>query len=442
MKIFIRLFLVSILILPSIVLAASFSDVSDDHPNKTAIGFLKQFGFVNGYSDGTFKPDDKVNRAEALKMILLAGEVDMTVEISEPVKKFSDVNEDVWFYSFVNAAVNKKIIDGYEDGTFKPGQSVILAEALKMIFQAYDIAELPVEFEAPYADVKSDLWFAPFAAFTASKNITLPEDDGLLHPEKEITRAELAELLYRFRYSANRNLAPVPFDLEWDSYEDSSLGFKTLMPPNWELINNPRSVLFWKKDPAFTNVHHGWLYPNSSTITFSSYENKEEFSKEDFFEQLKFSSTYTYNQVESVEMKINDFNVLKIKKVDSHEETYIFELPDKRFLVIFSDYGSGDYAPYLARSIEAVLNNIEYFTPSPPDKDAIKSSIFKAVLVEDKAEDLLDLIPDEKLIEADSLGVGTGPVDYYYSDLVEMTLKIERNSGILLDTRDGQTSAF
>lgn len=423
----------------SVAAAASFSDVPDNHPNFQAVEFLKQFKVVNGYNDGTFKPNNKVNRSEALKMILLAGGVPIQ---SGGELNFKDVQKGAWFYDFVQTAVSKNIVAGYSDSSFKPDKAVNLAEALKMSFMAYNITKLPTNFDSPYLDVSKDAWFAPYASFTAGKNITQPRDDGFLHPEREITRAELAEILYRFRYVANHNMEAVPFTFQWKSYQDADLNFQTLLPAGWELIINPKSVVMWKKDPAFTNVHYEWVYPNSANIIFTSYENKEGFSKEDFFEQLKLSSTYAYDSVESNVRKINKLAVLEIKKKNGHAATYIFEMPNKKFLVVFSDYGGGQYAPFLKQMIEAAVNNVQYFEAGLSDAQSSKSKIFANILVEGKSKEMLEMLKDEILIETDTLGVGTGPVDYYYSSFVNLTLKIDRNSATILDTRDGETSAF
>lgn len=436
---FVSLLVTSLSLNFATVYAAAFSDVSDTHPNFQAIEFLKQFKVVNGYSDGTFRPDNKVNRSEALKMILLAGGVEIK---SADESTFKDVSKGVWFYDFVQTAVNKQIVSGYKDGSFKPDKPVNLAEALKMTFMSYNISKLPSNFENPYADVSKDAWFAAYASFTASKNITQPQDDGFLHPEKEITRAELAEILYRFRYVANHKMAAVPFNLNWKTYQDADLHFQTLMPSKWELIVNPRSVVMWKKDPAFTNVHYEWVYPNSANLTFTTYENKEGYSKEDFFEQLKMSSTYAYDSVETSVSKVNNLSVLEIRKKNGHAATHIFETPNKQFLVVFSDFGGGLYAPELKKSIETVIQNVSYFQGTLDDVKSAKSKVFAAVLVSGKAQEILNMLTDENLFETDALGVGTGAVDYYYSPFVNMSLKIERNSKTILDTRDGQTSAF
>ena len=54
----------------------------------------------------------------------------------------------------------------------------------------------------------------------------------------------------------------------------------------------------------------------------------------------------------------------------------------------------------------------------------------------------LDMLPDKTIISTDTIGVGTGPVDYYYSEGLDYTFKYERFADVILDSREGKTSAF
>ena len=89
-------------------------------------------GIVEGYEDGTFLPDAPINRAEALKILLKATELE---ELEEPfaVQKFSDVPEGAWFAPYVKRLVEYAIVEGFEDGTFRPEQHITRAEASKIL---------------------------------------------------------------------------------------------------------------------------------------------------------------------------------------------------------------------------------------------------------------------------------------------------------------------
>jgi hypothetical protein len=74
--------------------------------------------------------------------------------------------------------------------------------------------------------------------------------------------------------------------------------------------------------------------------------------------------------------------------------------------------------------------------------DDILDSIYSAVQVDGSGQAMLDLLSDKRIIETDSIGVGTGPVDYYYSPSANITIKYERSFDVILATEGGQTTAF
>jgi len=89
-----------------------------------------------------------------------------------------------------------------------------------------------------------------------------------------------------------------------------------------------------------------------------------------------------------------------------------------------------------------MLNTLEYNKISSVDYDEILNDLFEIVLVEDMGMSALNKLPNKNIIETDTIGVGTGPVDYYYSEDVDYTFKYERENDVILDTREGETSAF
>jgi len=111
-----------------------FTDVPAVHPYRAAIRWGKDSGVLSGYPDGSFKPEATVNRAEFLKIVLAAKGIDATS--GETASTFSDVEPGAWYAPYVRYAKDSGIIQGYPDGTFKPGQAVNFAEALKMAYVA------------------------------------------------------------------------------------------------------------------------------------------------------------------------------------------------------------------------------------------------------------------------------------------------------------------
>jgi hypothetical protein len=70
------------------------------------------------------------------------------------------------------------------------------------------------------------------------------------------------------------------------------------------------------------------------------------------------------------------------------------------------------------------------------------NEVRKALLVEGKGMETIDLFADKKIIETDVVGVGTGPVDYYFVPLIDYTLKYEREGDVILDIMEGETIDF
>ena len=181
-----------------------FTDIPADHPQAEALEYLKDHYIIKGYSDGSFQPNREINRAEALKIILLSANYHLTEQLLDEAATldvtitYPDVPLDAWYFSYIQKATELEIVAGYPDGTFHPENTVNLAETLKMIIQANDV-EPPIEFEGhPFLDVPLDAWFISYAQFFKDYYLIEADTDGNLHAEKELTRGDLAELIYRF----------------------------------------------------------------------------------------------------------------------------------------------------------------------------------------------------------------------------------------------------
>jgi hypothetical protein len=114
---------------------AAFSDVSADYPYSSSVTFLKKRGIVSGYSDGTFKPDDYLKRAELAKILVIAHKaIPHTLPNSYC---FKDVGKE-WFAPYVCYSKAKGWVQGYEGGRFYPEKNLSKDEAVKMISKSLD----------------------------------------------------------------------------------------------------------------------------------------------------------------------------------------------------------------------------------------------------------------------------------------------------------------
>jgi hypothetical protein len=180
----------------------SFTDViKGAHKNSDAIYGLYEKGVIKGYSDGTFKPELAINRAELIKMLV-------AWKINEPdTQKYNNCFPDVtdeWFAPYVCYAKEEGWIEGYlagdYKGHFKPALTASKAEAMKMLLNALaiDVEESQV---ASFEDVNSSEWYAKFVAKAAELG-ALEDTGNFFNPGTAITRGSLAESLYRLLVEA------------------------------------------------------------------------------------------------------------------------------------------------------------------------------------------------------------------------------------------------
>lgn len=148
-------------------IASTFTDVPDVNRYSTAINYLTEVGVINGYPNQTFRPDQNVNRVEFLKLVLESSQI--PTDINEPTQ-FPDINEDAWYAKYVKKAKNEGWIEGYEDGTFKPEQNINQVEALKIIgeVQKWELKETIDE--SPFNDTPKNAWYTKYIVFAKEKN--------------------------------------------------------------------------------------------------------------------------------------------------------------------------------------------------------------------------------------------------------------------------------
>jgi hypothetical protein len=147
-----------------------------------AITFLHEREVLNGYEDGTFRPAKSVTRAELTVLVML----EHTSRIFAPQECFADVAVTDWFSPYVCGARELGLITGYPDNRFAPAESVTYAEALKLITTAF---ALPVD-----SAVKGEPWFLPYQK-TAHRFALMPVSS--YNPRDALTREGMAQLLYR-----------------------------------------------------------------------------------------------------------------------------------------------------------------------------------------------------------------------------------------------------
>lgn len=148
--------------------------IKNKSPYLPAVKWARAAGILQGYPDGSFRLEQTTNRAEFLKMILESRGVEArVVDESEP-----------WYQPYVRYARKHKIAEGYPDGTFKPGQPVNYAEALKMAYLALGIKTEPVE----------GAWYQRYLHHARNNNVLFNED---MDVSAEVSRQDVVWIVYK-----------------------------------------------------------------------------------------------------------------------------------------------------------------------------------------------------------------------------------------------------
>ncbi|MCM3709136.1 S-layer homology domain-containing protein [Sporosarcina luteola] len=173
--------------------ATSFKDVPKSLDHHDAIVNLAERGVIQGYEDGTFRPDGTLTRAHASKILALSLKLE-TKSVKDP--GFKDVNKNQWYYGYVAALANSGYISGFEDGTFRPNAPMTRAQASKIIDLSY---KLPAEAKTdnPFKDVSNSAWYTSHIRTLVENKITKGKTATTFEPNANVTRAQMASFVVR-----------------------------------------------------------------------------------------------------------------------------------------------------------------------------------------------------------------------------------------------------
>lgn len=168
----------------------SFTDVTPEKWYADEIDYLYKKGIITGYNDGTFLPNDPVNRAEAITMIGRA----LGYNKEKKSTRYTDIAKTHYASGYIEDASEKEIITGYPDGSFQPRSSIIRGDVATMLQRAL---QYEVKGTANFSDVKPGKYFTEpiYALFT--NDIIDGYPDKTFKPLNHITRAEFAAILAR-----------------------------------------------------------------------------------------------------------------------------------------------------------------------------------------------------------------------------------------------------
>lgn len=200
--------IVSILIAGTMLLSATafaFSDI-DRHWAESDIKLLTADGIIKGYEDGTFRPDNSITREEVAQLFSnFIGQKGLNAEVPDDAK-------NRWSTEAIQNLISRGLLDGYPDGSFKPENRITRAEMANIAYKYLYTQESLYNQYINFSDVESDAWYY-FAVTNAAGNAVVQGYlDGTFRPEDYITRAEAARIITNLK-------SPYPVGLEESDLE-------------------------------------------------------------------------------------------------------------------------------------------------------------------------------------------------------------------------------
>ncbi|MCU6712693.1 S-layer homology domain-containing protein [Paenibacillus sp. J5C_2022] len=176
-------------------------DISE-HWAESDIREAASLGWVSGYKDGTFQPDRPVSRAEFATLLVYG----LRLEAGTGDLPFPDMKASDWHYNAIDRAYSHRLIDGYEDGTFRPNTRIAREQTMTIIARAIALTELKTKLPVravdevldPFTDSAAiSTWARSGVADCLLSGIVTGRSADLLAPQSSLTRAEAVIIVLR-----------------------------------------------------------------------------------------------------------------------------------------------------------------------------------------------------------------------------------------------------
>lgn len=166
--------------------------------------------YASGYDDGSFLPNNNITRGELAAMIARLSYGDDLPDGMYQAS-FPDVDSDAWFNKYIGYLEDKNVLSGYEDGTFRPMDTITRGEISAVIARAqrYDL----ISYNNIFTDVTENDWAKDYIETLADKNIVSGYEDGTFGPYSPLTRAEAVAIINRVLVESTPIVTFTPNDI-------------------------------------------------------------------------------------------------------------------------------------------------------------------------------------------------------------------------------------
>ena len=322
-KLFVIISTIVILCVGSVSFAATTLKDVKNTKYEDSVDTLITLGLVNGYEDDTYKPNNTITRAEMAKLMVVA--LGQDGKVSEASKKQSKFKDmkGNWAYGYVNVASDLGVINGYPDGTFGPQNNVSYAEATAMIIRA-------LEYDSEVKKSK-EVW--PSNYINYANKLSLYSSVGAVKADDGAKRGNVAIMLWNMLRTGMCTVV---------GQNNNGLVYGQ----GEKMINKKMSKFLYMDDATITDIEFDSSYKNATikikgtttiTITIDADEFAEMYGQK--LNVLYNTSTKKMAKIESASKntvktgEIEDVTSSKIYITGGSKKGY--ELPSKKNILLY-----------------------------------------------------------------------------------------------------------
>jgi len=151
------------------------------------------FGYIIGYPDGLVRPEGSITRAEVATIFFRLLTDAKRAECWSQTNSFTDVPADAWYNNAISTLAKAGVLEGYEDGTFRPDNAITRAELVKIAMSFYGTFDGIAD---AFTDVGSH-WASAFINAAAELGFVNGYGDGTFQPDRQVSRAEAMKIINR-----------------------------------------------------------------------------------------------------------------------------------------------------------------------------------------------------------------------------------------------------
>ena len=238
---------------PNVPVVPSDPDDDDDDEDEDDDVFVPNwlntedhYSYIVGYEDGTIKPNNNITRAEVATIFYRLLTDSSRERWYTDSNSFTDVADDSWYNEPVSTLSRMGIINGYEDGSFKPNAPITRAEFTAIATRFFDYS---ARYDGAFYDVSAGSWYADYIQAAVDMGLVEGYPDGGVHPGSNITRAEAVTIV-------NRVLNRVP-------HEDHLLSTRVM---NTWPDNKPGAWYYADMQEATNSHDYDWTRVNGKLV--------------------------------------------------------------------------------------------------------------------------------------------------------------------------------